>query len=124
MGRAVSMNTSWNRKMNMTRKRVVSVQVKLMGTWFSPARSATSGRVTPTFAADGGTSLIVTVRVPPGAPFCRSAAAGALPAASLSTADAADGGGGVAAGAAAGAAAWPKAPALMHRLSARIQRHK
>src|SRR5882724_1452286 len=110
--------------MNMTRKPVISVQVKLMATLFCPARLATSGRVTPTFESDGGTSLIVPVRVPPGSPFCRSAAAGALPAASLSSADAADGGGGVAAGAAAGAAAWPKAPTLMHRLSARIQRHK
>ena len=84
--------------MNMTRKPVTSVQMKLAAILFCPTWLATSGRVTPFVESAAGTSLIVPVIVPPGSPFARSATAGALAVAAASSASAAEGGGAAAAG--------------------------
>ena len=91
--------------MNMTRKPVTRVQMKLAAILFCPTWLATSGSVTPALESAAGTSLMVPVIVPPGSPFAKSAVVGALPAASLSSASAAVmAGAGAAAAAAAGAA--------------------
>src|ERR1700757_1036916 len=79
--------------MNITRKPVINVQVKLMPILFCPTWLATSGKVTPTFESDAGTSLMVPVNVPAGSPAFRASGLGALAAVSLSSALAAEGGG-------------------------------
>src|SRR4051812_50153233 len=72
--------------MNMTRKPQIKVQTKLIATLFCPTWLPTSPSVTPAFASVTVTSAMLPVRVPPGSPFARSAAVGALAAASLSSA--------------------------------------
>src|SRR3954467_9001868 len=91
--------------MNMTRKPQIKVQTKLIATLFCPTWLPTSPSVTPAFASVTVTSAMLPVRVPPGSPFARSAAVGALAAASLSSAVAGEAAGAVAAGWLAGARA-------------------
>src|SRR4051812_50131345 len=93
--------------MNMTRKPQIKVQTKLIATLFCPTWLPTSPSVTPAFASVTVTSAMLPVRVPPGSPFARSAAVGALAAASLSSAGAREGAGAVAARWLAGA--WGRA---------------
>ena len=75
--------------MNMTRKPVTSVQVKLMAILFWPTWLATSASVRPALESEAGTSLMVPVSVPPGIAGLQASVVGALPAASLSSAVAA-----------------------------------
>src|SRR5712691_4722260 len=76
--------------MNITRKPVIRVQVKLIPILFWPTWLATSPRVKPTFASPTGTSLMVPVVVAPGSPAACVAVVGALAAVYFSSA--ADGG--------------------------------
>src|SRR5690242_6240786 len=87
---------------NMTRKPVISVQMKLAAILFRPTWLATSPSVNPVLLSDTGTSLIVPVLVPPGSPFAKSAVVGAFDAAvanSAVVAEEAGADGGAAAGA-------------------------
>ena len=106
--------------MNMTRKPQTRVQTKLIATLFCPIWLPASASVGPAFASVTVTSAMVPVMVPPGSPFWRSAAVGALAAASLSSAVAGDTEAGVAAGWAAGPSAYAVAATM--EPSARMQR--
>src|ERR1700756_4516538 len=97
--------------MNMTRKPVINIQVKLTLILFWPTWLATSPSVRPVLASPTGTSLTVPVSAPPGSPFASVAVVGALDKASFSSAADAEG----------GASARATIPAQAVNTTARVQ---